>query len=138
MLVAQIDDDCILGVNFLKLLNLQNIFDPIFLKPTEMAIDLKCSRINSSDIPSNMAALFREGCQFLSTSEEEDFAGLLGNSTMYFQTMLREIVNWGNMLLISKILPLLNRYLVEFHTKEGGSKKNYKGNERSRCYRGIK
>ncbi|KYQ49311.1 hypothetical protein ALC60_11625 [Trachymyrmex zeteki] len=77
-----LEDDCILGVNFLKLLNLQNIFDLIFRNPTETANDLKCSRMKdvaTVNIPAalNTAALFKESCQYLSNSEKEDFGSFL-------------------------------------------------------------
>ena len=48
MLIAEINDNCILGVDFLKLLNLQNIFDYIFLGSiSDIDTDFKCTRVES-------------------------------------------------------------------------------------------
>ena len=46
MLIAKINDNCILGIDFLKLFNLQNIFDPIFLNLfAENDANFDCYRI---------------------------------------------------------------------------------------------
>jgi len=59
MLIAEINDDCILGVDFFKLLNLQNIFDCIFLESVSVCIDtdFKCARVKNiavAGVPSNL------------------------------------------------------------------------------------
>ena len=50
MSIAEINDNCILGVDFGKLLNLQNIFDCIFLESVS-DIDFKCVHVESIAVP---------------------------------------------------------------------------------------
>ncbi|KYN50245.1 hypothetical protein ALC62_05961, partial [Cyphomyrmex costatus] len=67
MLVAEINDDCILGVDFLRFFNLQNVFDAMFFNTvSEFDTIAKCSRIENivSKVPSNMATLFKESSQY--------------------------------------------------------------------------
>jgi len=46
MLIAEINDNCILGVDFLKLLGLQKIFDFIFFNSiTKSNVEFNCSCI---------------------------------------------------------------------------------------------
>ena len=59
MLLAEINNNCILGVDFLKLLNLQNIFYYIFLELfSDIDIDFKGARVESIAVPSNLADTF--------------------------------------------------------------------------------
>ncbi|KYN50258.1 hypothetical protein ALC62_07031 [Cyphomyrmex costatus] len=86
MLVAEMDDDCILRVDFLKLFNLQNVFDSVFLN-SEGAVGGKCSRIESfafTNFSSEISTIFKEGCQHLNDSEEEHF--------FYFLNEFRDFV----------------------------------------------
>jgi len=57
MLIANINDNCIFGIDFLKKIHLENIFTPIFSKQKE----IQCGRLeNFLDIPTNLKYLFVE------------------------------------------------------------------------------
>ena len=76
MLIAEINDNnCILGVDFLKLLGLQKIFDFIFLNSiTKSNVEFNCSRIESiTTILSNLTSLFEGSSQYLDELEKESF-----------------------------------------------------------------
>ena len=64
MLIAEINNNCIFSVNFLKLLNLQNIFDCIFLGSVfDIDTDFKCARVENiavAGVPSNLVTLFEK------------------------------------------------------------------------------
>ncbi|KYM95033.1 hypothetical protein ALC62_14334 [Cyphomyrmex costatus] len=83
ILVAEINDDCILGVNFLRFFNLQNVFDTMFFNTvSEFDTVTKCSRIEnivSKAVPSNMTTPFKESSQYLNEAEKENFARFLDN-----------------------------------------------------------
>ncbi|KYQ47391.1 hypothetical protein ALC60_13593 [Trachymyrmex zeteki] len=73
MFIAEIDDDCILGVDFLKLIDLHNVFDPIFLEQiSDTDTAFKCSRVESVSpvrVPSNLAPFFESSSQYLKELE---------------------------------------------------------------------
>jgi len=60
MLIAEININCILGVDFLRLFGLQKIFDFTFLNSiTESNVEFNCSRIKSvTTFPSNLISLY--------------------------------------------------------------------------------
>lgn len=74
------NDDCLLGVDFLKKVNLQNVFESTFgLSETSREIDFNCSRIqvSSERIPSFLKELYENSSSNLSESQKDIFAVLL-------------------------------------------------------------
>jgi len=68
MLVANINDNCILGVDFLKKIHLENIFETIFSEQKE----IQCGRLESlSEVPSNLKYLFEESSKNLNESQKQ-------------------------------------------------------------------
>jgi len=72
MLVADISDDCILGADFLKMINEEKVFDPILGNKVEVS----CSRM-VSEVPCSLKALFEENSKHLDSSQKGIFAGFL-------------------------------------------------------------
>jgi len=68
MLVAEINDNCILGVDFLKKIHLENIFETIFSKQKE----IQCGHLESIfEVPSNLENLFKESSKNLNESQKQ-------------------------------------------------------------------
>jgi len=68
MLVANINDNCILGVDFLKKIHLENVFKTIFSEQKE----IQCGRLESSfEVPSNLKYLFEESSKNLDESQKQ-------------------------------------------------------------------
>jgi len=68
MLVAEINDDCILGVDFLRKIHLENIFETIFSKQKE----IQCGHLESIfEVPSNLENLFKESSKNLNESQKQ-------------------------------------------------------------------
>jgi len=68
MLVAEINDNCILGVDFLKKIHLENIFETIFSKQKEV----QCGHLESIfEVPSNLKNLFKESSKNLNESQKQ-------------------------------------------------------------------
>ncbi|KYN21995.1 hypothetical protein ALC57_05619 [Trachymyrmex cornetzi] len=67
MLVAKINDDCILGIDFLEKINLGNIFESIFHGQKELVKNnIQCYRVEESfNIPSNLRSLFEKDSKHL-------------------------------------------------------------------------
>lgn len=97
MLIAEINNDCILGVDFLKLFYLQNVFDSIFLSTiSEISTIVKCFRvenITAISVLSNVMTLFKkEVSQHLNELEKEDFISFLNE----FRDIFSDNVFAGN------------------------------------------
>jgi len=68
MLVANINDNCILGVDFLKKIHLENVFKTIFSEHKE----IQCGRLESFfEVPSNLKYLFEENSKNLDESQKQ-------------------------------------------------------------------
>jgi len=77
-MIAKINDDCILGVDFFEKINFGNIFESIFQK--EIVIekdDIQCCRVEEFFIPSNLRSLFEKDSKYLNQLQKEFFAKLL-------------------------------------------------------------
>ena len=76
MIVADISDECILGVDFLKTINLEKIFD-LTLGERNCEI-VSCSRvISTSKVPDFLEELFIQNSNELSLEQKDVFAGFL-------------------------------------------------------------
>jgi len=64
MLVANINDSCILEIDFLKKIHLEDIFKPIFSEQKEIKYGLE----SSLDVLSNLKYLFEESSKNLNKS----------------------------------------------------------------------
>lgn len=82
MFVAEINDECLLGVDFLKKINLENIFDVAFNVPKfkEERI-LQCSRIDNSSgkVPFILKELFEKNSINLGGVQKEIFTTFLND-----------------------------------------------------------
>ena len=78
MLIAKVNNDCILGIDFLEKINLGNIFESIFHNQKEIVKDdVQCCRVEESfNIPSNLRSLFEKDSKYLNQSQKELFAKL--------------------------------------------------------------
>ncbi|KYN11577.1 hypothetical protein ALC57_16269 [Trachymyrmex cornetzi] len=94
MLAAKINDDCILGVDFLEKINLGNIFESIFHGQKEMVKNnIQCYRVEESfNIPSNLRSLFEKNSKYLNQSQKELFAKFL----IEFREIFAEEIVAGN------------------------------------------
>lgn len=80
MFVAEIRDDCILGVDFLRTVNLENAFDSIFNTTEENDLKkLNCSRVedSSTKAPSVLKELYENNSGNLNKAEKEVFVDFL-------------------------------------------------------------
>ncbi|GAB1869457.1 RNA-directed DNA polymerase [Camponotus japonicus] len=106
MFVAAINDDCILGLDFLKRINLENIFDHEF---KESSKDLKfnqnqiynCSRIeNFPEVPIILKELLKNNSINLKETEKEIFADFLNN----YQDIFTENIVAGNCNVVEHVI----------------------------------
>jgi len=68
MLVANINDSCILGVDFLKKIHLENIFKTIFSEQKK----IQCGRLEGFlEVPLNLKCLFEERSKNLNESQKQ-------------------------------------------------------------------
>jgi len=85
----EINDNCILGIDFLKKIHLENIFKPIFTEQKE----IKYNRLESFlDVPSNLKYLFEENSRNLNESQKQLCAKLLNK----FRDVFSEEIIVGN------------------------------------------
>lgn len=74
MFVAEIVDDCLLGVNFLKIVNLENIFESVFENSVfRKKRDFDCSRVidSSKKVSVVLKKLFEKESKNLNTDQKE-------------------------------------------------------------------
>lgn len=80
MFVADISDECLLGTDFLKKVNLENVFESFFTvaELNERRI-CYCSRIEnaSEKVPSILKELFINNSENLNKAQKETFAEFL-------------------------------------------------------------
>ncbi|KYN09428.1 hypothetical protein ALC57_18460, partial [Trachymyrmex cornetzi] len=97
MLVAKINDDCILDIDFLEKLNLGNIFESIFNSQKETSLyieeknDVQCFRVKKSfdfDVPSNLRSLLEKDSEYLTQSQKKLFAELLNEFSDIFSEQI--------------------------------------------------
>jgi len=93
MLVAEICDDCILGADFLRTINLQDIFTPIFRDSSENSESEIgcCSRIERPilEIPLCLSQIFDDASQNLNESQKSIFAEFLcQNKAVFSETIV--------------------------------------------------
>jgi len=87
MFVADIDDDCLLGIDFLSTVRLENIFDSYFEDfDSGKERDFLCSRIRSFEnkVPFFMKELFERESRNLNGDQKNHFARLLKNNLDVF------------------------------------------------------
>jgi len=114
MLIAEINNDCILGVDFLKLFYLQNIFDSIFLSTiSEISTIVKCFRvenITAISVLSNVMTLFKkEVSQHLNELEKEDFISFLNE----FRDIFSDNVFAGNHKLEKHVIKVKDSFIIK-------------------------
>ena len=91
MFVAEIHDDCLLGVDFLKKVSLENVFESAFgNSKSKKEKNFNCSRVVS--VPSVLRELIEKNSENLVDSQKEVFAGLLNE----FQDIFSEEIIAGN------------------------------------------
>jgi len=67
-MLADINDNCILGVDFFKKIHLENIFKPIFCEQKE----IHCCRLESFfDISTDLNCLFKESSKNLNKTQQQ-------------------------------------------------------------------
>jgi len=89
MLVADINDNCILGVDFLRKIHLENIFKTIFAEQK----DIQCGRLESFfEVPSNLKNLFEESSKNLNESQKQFCAEFINE----FRDVFSEEIIAGN------------------------------------------
>lgn len=94
MLVASINDECLLGVDFLRIVNLENVFESAFIFPEINAEkNLSCSRIEDSSekVLLILKELFMSNSRNLVESQKEVFANFLNQ----FQDVFSENIITG-------------------------------------------
>jgi hypothetical protein len=91
MMVAEINDDCLLGADFLKKLNLDNVFESAFGNINKNILDIDCARVevSSQKVPSLLEELFIKHSKNLNFDQQEIFASFLDDFKDVFS---REIV----------------------------------------------
>jgi len=95
MFVADIDDDCLLGIDFLSTVRLENIFDSFFGDfDSGKERNLLCSRIKSfeDEVLLFMKELFERESRNLNEDQRNHFAQLLKNN----QDVFSEEITAGN------------------------------------------
>lgn len=87
MLVANISDDCILGSDFLEMINLDKIFESKFgnFENCRDDIESPCSRVIKEEVPSFLKTFFEENSKNLSSAQKNMLAEFLIEFRMYFQ-----------------------------------------------------
>jgi len=89
--VAKIDDSCLLGTDFLKRINLENVFDSFFNFNSEKGEVFNCSRVvvPSEEIPSILKNLYKKSCTNLDKTQKSIFADFLCQfRDMFFQEVV--------------------------------------------------
>jgi len=102
MFVADIDDNCLLGIDFLSTVRLENIFDSYFGDfDSGKERNLLCSRIKSfeNEVPLFMKELFERESRNLNEDQRNHFAQLLKNNLDVFS----EEITAGNCDIIKSI-----------------------------------
>lgn len=102
MLVAEISDECILGVDFLERSNLLGIFDPIFgNRDSEM---FSCSRITPVKVPIFLEKLFTLNSENLDSTQKNVFAQFLWE----FQDVFFDNITPGNCKILEHTISVNN------------------------------
>lgn len=93
VLVANISDDCILGVDFLEKIKLEKIFESEFVNSEkENSDEFSCCRIEKEKVPNFLQTFFEENSENLAPSQKDIFADFL----VEFQDMFSEDLVAGN------------------------------------------
>lgn len=109
MIIAEISDDCILGEDFLKAVNLERIFESYF-DSTFFKKKSSCSRINSSEeIPEKLKKLFEENSRELDSNQKNVFAEFLNE----FQDIFSEDIVAGNCNVVEHVIELKDPKLIK-------------------------
>jgi len=95
MLIANINDSCILGVDFLKKIYLENVFKTIFSEQKE----IQCGRLESFvEVSSDLKYLFEESSKNLNESQKQLCAKFINEfHDVFSKKLLQEIVRSGSM-----------------------------------------
>jgi len=101
MLVANINDDCILGVDFLKKVHLENIFKTIFSEQKE----IQCGHLESLfEVPLDLKCLFEENSKNLNESQKQLCAEFINE----FHDVFSEKIIAGNCEIGEHVINLLD------------------------------
>lgn len=95
MLVADINDDCLLGADFLRITNLGKVFESALGISKQVPLcNFVCSRIENCEdkIPDILKELFKENAKNLDSSQKRIFADFLSE----FQDIFSENIVAGN------------------------------------------
>lgn len=105
--VADIEEDCLLGIDFLSLVNLENIFEPIFGdSSSESKEGFVCSRIKNrfDEIPLFLRELFERESKSFSNEQKNLFAQFLND----FQDVFSEEITAGNCNMVEHVINVEN------------------------------
>jgi len=87
-MIANINDDCILGVDFLKKIHLENIFETIFSEQKE----IQCGHLESFlEVPSDLECLFEESSKNLNESQKQLCAEFINEFHDVFSEEIRSM-----------------------------------------------
>ena len=93
IIVANISDDCILGIDFLEKVKLEGIFESEFGSfERDNKNEFSCSRINNQEIPNFLESFFSENSKNLISSQKDIFANFL----IEFQDVFSQDLITGN------------------------------------------
>lgn len=132
LLIAEISDDCLLGVDFLKKINLENIFDSVFTSsesrqrvaecactrqiPKLKVSENRCEGEVSDRVPTKLKELFADNTPHLNTIQKEVLVNFLNE----FRDVFSVDIVAGNCDMVKHCInvkdcppPPLNRYPVE-------------------------
>jgi len=93
MLVAKINDECILGVDFLEKFNLGNIFESVFDSRKEQRKTMFSFRVEKSsdfDVLSNLGCFFDRASEHLTQLQKKFFAELLNEFCVFSEQIVAE------------------------------------------------
>ncbi|KMQ88805.1 gap-pol polyprotein, partial [Lasius niger] len=112
MLVADINDDCLLGIDFFRALNLERVLDPVLgiLGQKEFQI-FTCSRLENFEekVPQILSELFGENSRNLNSSQKKFFADFLSE----FQDIFSGDVVAGSCKLVEHEINLNNSCAIK-------------------------
>jgi len=131
--IAKIEDDCILGVDFLERVKLGGIFTFVFNgEELENQKNFLCSRISrEGEIPQNLLEFYEKNSTIFDVSQKERFAEIIVDFLDIFTetivagncSVIEHVINVNNsppIKQVTKRVPLLMRREIE---------KNFGGNE---------
>ena len=99
MFIADINDDCLLGADFLKIINLEKVFETAFGTP-ELIKEVARIKDSSEKVLVSLKELFNENSRNLDSSEKEIFADFLRE----FRDVFSEDIVAGNCNVVEHVI----------------------------------